>query len=72
MYTYKQPGASVAVTLNPEKLAKRIAAFCAANNITDDASLETFINGLTTLAQVRTVVREVIVALTDFQPPLAG
>lgn len=69
MYTYKQPGATVAIALSPEKLARRIAVFCAANNITDDASLEAYINGLSTLAQVRAVVREVLVALTDFQQP---
>ena len=68
-YRYRQPGAPVAIALSPEKLAKRIAAFCAANNITTDVELEAYINGLSTLAQVRTVVRELIVALTDFSPP---
>lgn len=66
---YRVPGAPVTVALNADKLARRIAAFCANNNITTDAELETYINGLSTLAQVRAVVREVLVALTDFQPP---
>jgi hypothetical protein len=52
------------------KFAERAAAWCDARGINSDASLDAWLTAnITTLAQLRSVVSEVLQQLIDFKPP---
>jgi len=69
-HMYRTSTSAVGIRLTPDKFARRIATFCASRNITDDASLATWATAnITTVAQARAVMVELIQALTDFVPP---
>lgn len=50
-------------------LATKALTVCQNNSITTNAGLDTFLNSLTTVAQLRTVVIALIEGLIDVGPP---
>lgn len=70
MHTHRLSTAGVGIRLTPEKFARNFAIWCAARSITDDASLSTWVTAnITTLAQARGLLVDLITNLTDFVPP---
>lgn len=52
-----------------EILCRKVLAVCAANNINTDAALDTFLQGLTTIAQFKTLIIGLVEGLVSVGPP---
>lgn len=53
----------------PAGIAQRALVICQANNINTNAQLDTFLNGLTTVAALRTAVIMLVEGMIDVGPP---
>jgi hypothetical protein len=51
-----------------EAIARKLLAICEANGITTDAQLDTFLNGLSTVAALRTAVIAIVEGLVTVTP----
>lgn len=57
------------VTAPTEGVARRALGICATNNLNTNAGLDTFLQSLTTVAQLRTAMIMIIEGLIDVGPP---